>query len=135
MQTRVATCACGQLRVTCEGDPVRVGVCSCIQCQKRSGSAFSVNSFFRCEQVKVEGEAKRFARGSDAGRNLEFSFCPECGSTVYWTNDALPDLIMVAVGSFGDPSFPSPMRSVWAQHKHHWIVLPQGLPEYPGHPQ
>ena len=85
MQTRVATCACGQLRATCEGEPQRVGVCSCIQCQKRSGSAFSVNSFFECEQVKVEGEAKRFTRGSDAGRTLDFSFCPECGSTVYWT--------------------------------------------------
>jgi hypothetical protein len=70
MRTRIATCACGQLQVTCEGEPQRIGVCSCIQCQKRSGSAFSVNSFFRREQVKVGGEAKKFTRHSDAGQTL-----------------------------------------------------------------
>ncbi len=124
MQTRVATCACGQLRAICEGEPQRIGLCSCIQCQKRSGSAFSVNSCFGRNQVKVE--AKKFTRGSDAGRTLDFFFCPECGSTVCWTNSALPDVITVAVGTFGDPAFPAPQRAVWTQHKHRWVALPEG---------
>ena len=134
MQKRVAACACGQLRATCAGESLRIGVCSCIQCQKRSGSVFSVNAFFKREQVKVAGDAKEFIRVSDAGFTLYFYFCPQCGSSVYWTNNAFPDLIAVAVGAFGDPSLPAPTRAVWTQHKHHWIVLPEGMPEYPGHP-
>lgn len=135
MRTRVATCACGQLRATCEGEPLRVGICSCIQCQKRSGSVFAANSYFGRDQVRVEGEAKRFLRTSDAGRELDIFFCPECGSTVYWTNDAFPDGIGIAVGAFGDPSFPAPLRAIWTQHKHHWVVLPEGMLEYPAHPE
>jgi hypothetical protein len=94
-----------------------------------------VNSYWASEQVQLEGEAKRFTRGSDAGCRLDIYFCPECGSSIYWTNDAFPDAIGVAVGAFGDPSFPTPMRAVWTQHKHHWVVLPEGMPEYPVQPQ
>ena len=35
MEKRTATCRCGQLQVTCEGEPVRVSVCHCLDCQRR----------------------------------------------------------------------------------------------------
>src|SRR6185295_9046576 len=34
MMTRRATCSCGQLRVTCTGEPVRLSMCHCLECQK-----------------------------------------------------------------------------------------------------
>src|SRR3546814_12386839 len=41
MRTYTATCRCGQLRAVCEGEPVRVSVFHCLECQKRSGGAFA----------------------------------------------------------------------------------------------
>jgi len=38
MASREATCSCGRLRLTAEGEPVRVSVCHCLGCQRRSGS-------------------------------------------------------------------------------------------------
>ncbi|MGR3757040.1 MAG: GFA family protein [Tranquillimonas sp.] len=30
---RTATCRCGQLTATCRGEPVRIAVCHCLECQ------------------------------------------------------------------------------------------------------
>jgi len=43
---RTASCLCGDLRITAEGDPARVNMCSCMECQRRSGSAFQIGAFF-----------------------------------------------------------------------------------------
>jgi Glutathione-dependent formaldehyde-activating enzyme len=58
--------------------------CNCTQCQRRTGSAYSVHAYFDRGRVRIEGESRRFRRSSDAGRWVEFGFCPGCGSTVYW---------------------------------------------------
>ena len=44
MTTRTATCRCGQLRAECQGEPVRVSVCHCLDCQKRTGSVFAAQA-------------------------------------------------------------------------------------------
>ncbi|HEX9905358.1 MAG TPA: aldehyde-activating protein, partial [Propylenella sp.] len=36
MSTRRASCSCGQLSVTCEGEPVRISMCHCLACQRRT---------------------------------------------------------------------------------------------------
>jgi hypothetical protein len=125
MTIRHATCACGQLRLTCEGEPVRVSVCHCLECQRRTGSAFGVQAWFRRGGVtKIEGRATQFSRVADSGRRVDFRFCPACGSTVYWEAEAVPDLIPVAVGAFADPKFPPPEISVWERRRHPWSIVP-----------
>ena len=37
--TRTATCQCGQLSAVCSGEPVRISVCHCLECQRHSGSS------------------------------------------------------------------------------------------------
>jgi hypothetical protein len=38
MTTRHATCNCGQLRLTIEGEPSRISMCHCLECQRRTGA-------------------------------------------------------------------------------------------------
>ena len=47
VSTRHAACSCGQLRLTVEGEPVRVSICHCLACQRRTGSVFGVQARFR----------------------------------------------------------------------------------------
>jgi hypothetical protein len=44
MTARYAACGCEQLQLTAEGDPVRISVCHCLACQRRTGSAFGVQA-------------------------------------------------------------------------------------------
>ena len=121
MSTRQAACHCGQLRVTVEGDPIRVSACHCLACQQRTGSAFGVQGRFRPEQVTVEGRHGEFARESDEDDRMLhiFHFCPDCGSTVFWSSPSEPDSVAVAVGAFADPSFPPPVRSITSRASTH----------------
>jgi len=120
--TRTASCSCGQLSVNCEGEPVRISMCHCLACQKRTGSVFGVQARFPRSQVKIEGQATRFARPADSGNIVTYSFCPVCGSRVFWELSGTPDLIAVAVGGFADPSFPPPRHSVYESRRHAWTA-------------
>jgi hypothetical protein len=129
--TRRATCACGKLSIAINGDPNLVGACACTQCQRRTGSAFNVSAYFNKSQVvAIEGPHKTFQRSSDAGRNNELHFCPDCGSTLFWYSERFPDAVGTAVGCFLDPAFPKPKVFVWAAHKMDWVQLPPDIPVY-----
>lgn len=119
--TRIATCACGALTATCEGEPPVVSLCSCRECQRRTGSAFGLSAFYPRRAVTIDGERHDFARTSDDGFVLTFHFCPVCGTSVFWENTRMSDVVAVGVGGFADPTFPMPVRTVYDEHRHPWI--------------
>jgi hypothetical protein len=108
---RRGECVCGQLSVTCMGDPLCVSVCHCLDCKRRTGSAFSWNARWTNDAVAVEGQASTFTRIGDEGGRCVTSFCPRCGTTVYYRLEAQPDLIAIAAGVFADPAFAAPEHS------------------------
>ena len=100
-------------------------MCHCRDCQRRTGSAFSIAVFYERERVRVlRGETRSFERNSASGLPIRFYFCTRCGSNVYWEPARMPDLIGVAAGAFADPAFPQPSQSVWTKDKHAWLSLP-----------
>jgi hypothetical protein len=131
MTTRTATCACGRLRVTVDGDPLAVLACHCDACQRRSGSVFAVNAQFAPEQiVEISGERSRFngleldgvgVAGSDE-IGIDFHFCPTCGATVYRTMGDPPSFFAIGVGCFVDPGFPAPVVEMHTADRHDWVV-------------
>lgn len=123
MHHRQATCACGQLQLTCSGDPVRVSVCHCLACQRRTGSAFGAQARFEAGQVVFRGRSQPFRRVSDSGGTVEMYFCPACGSTVWWSLDSVPGFVSVALGAFADPTFPAPHVSVYDERRHPWVEI------------
>lgn len=124
MTSRTAACACGQLQVTCDGEPKMVALCHCLDCQRRTGSTYGIAAFFARPEIETEGRAQRYERKAESGFKVVFHFCPDCGSTVYWEPEKAPDLIAVAVGAFADPAFPAPVKSVWTERRHPWVKTP-----------
>jgi hypothetical protein len=117
-----AMCCCGGLRVKVRGEPSRVVVCHCFQCQRRSGSVFGDNAFFsRSAVISIEGDAKEYTRATERGGRVVFHFCPKCGSSVYWELSLEPQIVGIAVGAFADPGFMKPGRSVFGVTRHHWV--------------
>ncbi|MCW3796293.1 GFA family protein [Sphingomonas sp. BN140010] len=121
--TRIAACACGQLRVACTGDPVRVSVCHCLDCQKRSGSSFAAQARWQVADVAITGISHHLDRPGENG-TMRFHFCPDCGGGLYYLPAGDPNgLVAVAVGGFADPSFPQPDYSVYEGRKHRWVAI------------
>ena len=123
---RQARCSCGQLTLTATGEPVRVSVCHCRACQRRTGSAFGVQARFACDQIAIEGRSKTYRRTADSGNQVSFHFCPDCGATVYYRLDPMPDMIAVPVGAFADGTFPAPGVSVYEARQYEWLQLLSG---------
>jgi len=128
MQTHAAACSCGQLMVEATGDPVRVSVCHCLACQRRTGSAFAAQARFPAERVRTSGRATEYVRrADDDGIERRFRFCPDCGSTVWFTSGDDDGLIAVALGAFDDPDFPPPTVAVYEWRRHPWVGLPDSI--------
>ncbi|HMN80482.1 MAG TPA: GFA family protein [Burkholderiaceae bacterium] len=127
----LAQCNCGQLTIECEGPPAFVAQCHCKLCQRRTGSVFAVNAGFLNTKVQARGRYNTYSRKGDSGRLVEFRFCPDCGASVYWSGEMRPDMTVVGVGSFNDPTFPMPERAVWAEARHPWVSLPDQIPVFP----
>ena len=121
--TRTAACRCGALTAACEGEPVRISVCHCLDCQRRSGSAFSAQARFPDACVRIDGAFATFVSTGDSGGKAVFRFCPACGSTIAYESASLPGLTAVPLGAFADPTFPPPTFSVWEERKHPWTVV------------
>jgi hypothetical protein len=123
-QRRTAHCSCGSLRVETVGEPLIVVSCFCEECQRRTGSALGISTYWMLENVKVSGRATRYVRDAQEGRQVTFYFCPTCGSSVYWELQRRPGQLGISGGSFFDPDLPAPSLSVWERSKHSWISIP-----------
>ena len=124
---RTATCACGALRVRAVGPPAVVNACACLNCQRRSGSAFSYTAFFPDAQLQTEGEFRSFRERRSAGRWHDTSFCIVCGVSVLSRLEVFPGMTGVSVGCFTDPSFQPPGGFYWASRRHAWLAAPSGV--------
>ncbi len=120
---RHAECRCGQLKAECAGEPVRISVCHCLACQRRTGSAFAAQARFPAGNVRISGPSKQYRRLADSGQAVTYEFCPDCGSTVAYQVEDMPDVIAIPLGAFADPHFPAPTFSVYEARKHTWTVI------------
>ena len=88
MTTRRAACSCGQLYLTIAGEPSRISLCHCLECQRRTGAVISNQARFPREQVSFAGRAATWTRTAESGNALTFHFCPTCGSTAWHASSA-----------------------------------------------
>ncbi len=123
MSTRTASCRCGQLRAVCAGKPVRVSVCHCLDCQKRSGSAFAAQARWAERDVTIEGVFHEWQPVSETGKGATFRFCPVCSATIAYVTETMPGIAAIPIGAFADPHFPAPDYSVYEGRKHQWVAI------------
>jgi hypothetical protein len=131
MTTRTASCSCGQLSVVTTEEPVRVSICHCLACQRRTGSVFGAQARFPRECATIKGESRCYVRAADSGNKIFFNFCPTCGSIVHYYIEGREELIAVPVGAFAEQSFPPPKFSVYEARKHPWVNVPADVEHVP----
>ncbi|MBV9881548.1 MAG: GFA family protein [Sphingomonadaceae bacterium] len=122
---REARCACGALSLRAGGDPVRISVCHCLDCKRRTGSAFAWNATYESGAIAVDGTHATWHTTSDEGFWARHHFCPACGVYVFYEIERRPGMISVPAGAFADPDFPPPRVDVYEERRCPW------LPELP----
>jgi hypothetical protein len=124
---RLASCSCGLLQAEVLGEPISVSVCYCYACQRRTGSVFGAQACFARGSVTVRGNGTEFVRVGDEGARFTFTFCPNCGSTVFYVDEGDEQHSAIPVGVFADARFPPPTVSVYEERRHSWVSLPDDI--------
>ncbi|TCT13367.1 hypothetical protein EDC22_101231 [Tepidamorphus gemmatus] len=121
-------CACGAIRYETRSEPIFENHCQCLDCQKRSGTGHgSYLTFPRRADVTLTGEAKTWDIIADSGNVKSHAFCPTCGTPVYLTFAAMPDLFTVHASSLDDPAMFKPQVVTYGMRAHAWDRLDPSL--------
>jgi hypothetical protein len=123
-------CACGAIRFEISAVPLFQNHCQCLDCQHSSGTGHSSYLTFPREGVRQTGRATLWSMVGDSGRVKTRAFCPVCGSPVYMTFSALPELFTVHATSLDDPGRFRPQVVTYASRGHAWDHFDPGLPRF-----
>jgi hypothetical protein len=124
-------CACGAIRYEISAEPIFMNHCQCLDCQHTSGTGHgSYLTFTPHARVKLQGEATHWNMVGDSGDVKTRGFCPTCGSPVFLTFAAMPDLFTIHAASLDDPSRFKPQVLTYRIRGYAWDQIDKALPAF-----
>lgn len=121
-------CQCGAVRYEVSGEPQHVALCHCNDCRKSSGAPMVAWAAFADAQFKlVQGEPVTFNSSGSAMR----SFCPKCGSGLYYRNaEFLPGIVDIQSATLDDPDALPPSAHIQVAERLGWMETAHSLPSF-----
>ena len=106
-------CACGAIRYEITAEPIVMNDCQCRECQRKSGTGHG--SYLTFPQAAVKPRARRHIGtwSAIAATSRPAPSVPTCGSPVYLTFPAMPEIFIVHAGSLDDPTRYKPQVVLW----------------------
>jgi len=126
-------CLCGSVTYTCDAEPAFTAVCHCTDCQRQTGTAFSVVVGVPADAFHVSGDtlASVTTVGEAHGGESKRNFCSACGSPIYTDSAAAPGIAIVKAGTLDDRSWLEPQLEVWGRSAQPWVAEAEGRPRLP----
>lgn len=112
-------CLCGRVTLSVRGEPIRVGICHCMDCRKESGSAFTFYGIWPAEQFEYSGEISDFQ-----GR----CFCSHCGSRAFSVDAREAEVKLGILSQAPTPLKPS--YELWVKRREPWLRPVEGAAQY-----
>jgi hypothetical protein len=123
-------CLCGEVRFEVNGPILSAGYCHCKHCQKRTGTASSVN-------CRVAQGDFRLASGSDKLRayrpptGVPKLFCSACGSALFSGDPFSDEQVAIRLGVFDTDPGVRPQYRQFVESAVPWEPIPvDGLERY-----
>lgn len=124
-------CACGRVRYGTDAEPIFQNHCQCLDCRKRSGTGHSSYlTFGRRDEMQITGEVTTWRLAGDSGKEKSHAFCPTCGTPVFLTFPAMPELIAVHAGSLDDAEMFAPTVLTYAMRGLSWDAMDMRLTHF-----
>ena len=93
-------CLCGGVTFEVDGALRDVIDCHCVRCRRHTGH-FMAATAAHPDHVTITGEQLRWY---DATSTVQYGFCGECGSTLFWRATDKPDSLSIAAGTLDPPT-------------------------------
>jgi len=128
---KLVSCACGAVSVAVDGPVLSMLLCTCLDCQKASGSGHASVAMLSADRVHIAGETTSFTRTAASGAQFTRSFCPHCGTPIAGASSRAPAVLLLPAGLFaGDTDWFSPSQVIFARSHADWNTLPPDLVQH-----
>ena len=122
-------CLCGAVRFEIEGKLRHIAHCHCSMCRKAHGAAFATYARLGRRRLRLVSGGDVLRRFGSSER-VTREFCGLCGSPLFWSTDAAPDEVSVALGTVeGDPGG-RPEAHIYERDRACWVEIGDTLPRF-----
>jgi hypothetical protein len=105
--------------------PLLVYACHCTECQRWSGSAFSLSMPVARDSFRLtRGSPKPWRHTGNRDAVSTYWFCADCGGRAYGERSPRPDIIAVRAGTLDDASWLRPIAHVYLRSAQSWERVP-----------
>jgi hypothetical protein len=125
-------CHCGAVRYAVAGEPQHVALCHCADCRKSAGAPMvGWAAFAEADLTVTQGEVTTYNSSGNAMR----SFCPRCGSGLFYRNaEFLPGIVDVQSVTLDDPDALPPQIHIQVAETIGWMKDQDQLPRFERYP-
>lgn len=100
IQTKIAKCLCGGIKIKIKGKLRHVTNCHCSQCMKTHGN---YGSYTSCPQKNILFINKKTLKWFKSSRIAKRGFCNQCGASMFYKRNNSKN-ISIAAGMFSNPT-------------------------------
>ncbi|MDP7358330.1 MAG: GFA family protein [Pseudomonadales bacterium] len=119
-------CVCGALRYALREPPLFTHACHCLDCQRRTDTAFAMTTFVMGNDLVITHG--RPLNEATSARSTAYS-CPSCHTVIYIASSEFPSVIL-RPGTLDDPAVATPQAHIWVRRKQAWLDLPDDVPQF-----
>ncbi|WP_101757406.1 GFA family protein [Oceanicoccus sp. KOV_DT_Chl] len=132
MSKMTGACLCGQVKYHCAAEPIMTAVCHCRNCQRQSGTAFSIIIGVPAKSVVFEGKdnVAEYMDKGESGGVVRRQFCRNCGSPLLSIVESAPDLEIIKAGTLDDHSWLKPTMHFWCDSAQPWVQIEDAIPRF-----
>ena len=118
------------MRFEVTGPLADAGYCHCTRCQRRTGTAASLNARTAPGALRLLSGADQLGRFSPPGGSDKV-FCARCGSALYSQDPARPEIVGIRFGALDSDPGIRPQYHQFVAYAAPWEPIPDdGLPRY-----
>jgi len=129
-------CPCEAVQFELTSMPRFVYACHCTECQRWSGSAFSMSMPVPANAFRItHGQPKSWSRTGACGIRSTYWFCGECGGRVFGEREGRPETVVVRAGTLDQTWWVRPVAQVYLRSAQAWQRIPNNMECYDTLPQ
>jgi hypothetical protein len=127
-------CLCGAVRFEVTEPPLGASYCHCVRCQRRTGTAASVQARIVPGSLRVTA-GEELLRAFEPEAGFPKIFCSACGSALWSSRPDTKEPVGIRMGAFDSDPGVRPMYRQFVAYAANWEPIPDdGLPRYPERP-
>ena len=125
--SHAGSCLCGAVTYQVDGPLRDVTNCHCIRCRRHTGH-FMAATAANVTDFTVRDESLRWY---DATDTVQYGFCGECGSTLFWRAADKSDAVFIAAGTLDPPTGLATVAALFTADASDYHDLDQTIVQYP----